>query len=215
MRRLLLLIILVALGAFAWTHRDRIRQRLPGAAVAEGSEPVELQPSAELADIAGAKLENLKKGRAESATFHSTELQSLLQFRFVQLLPAFVDSPRVELRNGELEVKARVPADRLPSISGLGDAAAFLPDTTDVSMTGRLLPLDNGRVALSIQDVKAAHIPLPQRLIPSALQRMGRRDEAGLPRNALALPLPPGVSSAYLDSDSLVLLARPVKRSAN
>jgi hypothetical protein len=215
MRRLLLLIILVALGWFAWSHRDRLRQRFHKPGVAEESDSVELRPSAQLAEIAGAKLDNLKNGRAESATFHSTELQSLLQYRFIQLLPAFVDDPEVELRDGEVEVKARVPADRLPSINGLGDAAAFLPDTTDVSMTGKLLPLDNGRVALSIQDVKAARIPLPARLIPGALQRMGRRDEAGLPRNALALPLPPGISSAYIDSDSLVLLARPKKRSAN
>ena len=111
--------------------------------------------------------------------------------------------------------EARVPVDRLPSISEIGDAAAFLPDTAEVALTGRLLPLDEGRVALSIQEVKAARIPLPQRLVPRALQRLGRRDEPGLPRNALALPLPKGASSAYLDSDSLVLIGRSVQRSRN
>jgi hypothetical protein len=214
MAKLFLLILLIAVAALAWMRRDRFMHRFSreNAAVAEEAE---LQPSAELAEIAEAKLENLKQGRSSSAALHATELQSLLQFRFIQLLPAFVDEPEVELRDSQVEVTARVPVDRLPSISEIGDAAAFLPDTAEVSLTGRLLPLDEGRVALSIQEVKAARIPLPQRLVPSALQRLGRRDEPGLPRNALALPLPKGASSAYLDSDSLVLIGGSVKRSRN
>src|SRR5262245_1175001 len=214
MRKLVLLLVLIGIGALAWTQRDRIKQRF-AKGPADGEESVELKPSAELADIAGAKLDKLKNGRAESVTFHSTELQSLLQYRFVQLLPAFVDSPVVALKNGQVEVTARVPVERLPTISEIGEAASFLPDTTEVALTGRLIPLDRGRVALSIQEVKAARIPLPQRLVPRALQRLGRSDEPGLPRNALALKLPPGVATAYLDSDSLVLLSQPVTRSRN
>ena len=214
MGKLLLLLLLIGVAALAWMRRDRFLHRIKGEAAAVAEE-TELQPSEALAEIAGAKLDNLKDGHAGSASFHSTELQSLLQFRFVQLLPAFVDQPVVELRDGQVEVTARVPVDRLPSISEIGEAAAFLPDTAEVALVGRLLPLDHGRVALSIQEVKAARIPLPDRLVPRALQRLGRRDEPGLPRNALALPLPKGADSAYLDSDSLVLIGKPVKRSRN
>ncbi len=213
MRTFVLLVLLVGVGALAWTQRDRIKQRFNQ----DDADPeaLELAPSEELAEIAGAKLENLKNGKAESAAFHASELQSLLEFRFVQLLPAFVDNPEVKMHDGQLKVLARVPVDHLPSISEIGDAISFLPDTAEVELTGKLLPLGDGRVALSIQQVKAARIPLPDRLVPRALQRLGRHDEAGLPKNALALPLPPGAATAYLDSDSLVLLAPTVKRSGN
>jgi hypothetical protein len=87
--------------------------------------------------------------------------------------------------------------------------AALLPDTTEVTVRGQLLPLDGGRVAFAIDEVTAAHIPLPRRIVPAALERLGRRDEPGLPRDALALPLPPGAAGAYVRADSLVLLARP------
>ncbi len=208
MKRLFLLLLMAAIGFGVWTQRDRVLSLL-------GREPVNpaegrLAASPALAQIAEAKLENLKNGQAQSVAFSQEELQSLLQYRFVQLLPAFVDSPYIELDDDRIKVTALVPVENLPSLGELGDAAAFLPDTTEVTMTGKLLPLDSGRVALAIDQVRAARIPLPQRLVPRALQSLGRKDEPGLPRDALALPLPPGAAAAYVRGDSLVLLARPV-----
>jgi hypothetical protein len=57
--------------------------------------------------------------------------------------------------------------------------------------------------------VSAQRFPLPARLVPGALERLGRTDEPGLPPDAIALPLPPGVAAAYVRRDSLVLLALP------
>jgi hypothetical protein len=96
--------------------------------------------------------------------------------------------------------------ERLPQLSELGEAAAFLPDTTEVGVTGQLLPLRAGRVALAVDQVRAARIPLPKRLVPGALRKLGRKAEPGLPADALALPLPPGVDAAYVRGDSLVFL---------
>jgi hypothetical protein len=42
--------------------------------------------------------------------------------------------------------------------------------------------------------------------VPGALRRLGRKDEAGLPADALSLPLPPGADAAYVRGDSLVFL---------
>ena len=63
-----------------------------------------------------------------------------------------------------------------------------------------------GRVALAVDQVRAARIPLPKRLVASALSKLGRKPEAGLPADALALRLPSGADAAYVRGDSLVFL---------
>jgi hypothetical protein len=211
MKKLLVLIVLVAALCLLWARWFRNR---PSAANAAGTAAsLRLAASPALAESADAKLQILKSGAATSIALHANELQSLLQYRFLQLLPAFVDSPQIDLAEDRIHVRARVPVERLPTISDLGEAASFLPDTAEIGLTGTLLPLDSGRVALAIDEVRAARIPLPQRLVPRALQRLGRRDEPGLPPAALALPLPPGAAAAYVRGDSLVLLAQPIPRS--
>jgi hypothetical protein len=124
------------------------------------------------------------------------------------VLPGFVDSAVVELDDDRIRLRADVPIDRLPSVSELGEAASFLPDTSELTLTGSLLPLPGERVGLAIDEVTVARIPLPRRLVPAALRRLGRRDEAGLPADAIPLPLPSGATSAYIRGDSLVLIGR-------
>ena len=213
MKRIVVLLALVAIGYGAWTQWDRIEMLLGrGSATAGDAGPV---ASPALAEIAEAKLENLKNGHAQSVSLGQEELQSLLQYKYMQLLPAFVASPQIELDGDRIKVTGMVPVENLPSLSELGEAAAFLPDTAEVGLTGSLLPLDSGRVAIGIDQVRAARVPLPQRLVPRVLQRLGRKDEPGLPRDAIAVPLPPGVAAAYVRGDSLVLLARPASPSRN
>ena len=198
------LLLVGVLAVFVFLNRDRISETwrsLRGVEVA-----TKQLPSQELADAAASRLAQLKNGETRAVALTETELQSLLLYKYRQLLPAFVDSPRVELKNGKIEVHARVPVERLPQLSELGEAAAFLPDTTELGVTGSILPLRDGRVALAVDQVRAARIPLPKRLVPGALRRLGRKDEAGLPADALALPLPPGADAAYVRGDSLVFL---------
>ena len=207
MKKVILVMALLVVGLLFW--RYRAGRSLGGNDSGKPSGPV----SAVVAEHADAKLRSLKEGETTAVALHANELQSLLQFRFLQLLPAFVEAPEIELDDARLELRARVPVEQLPSLNELGEAAAFLPDTTEVGLIGTLLPLDSGRVALVIQQVRAARVPLPQRLVPRALQQLGRKDEPGLPRDAFALPLPPGAAGAYLEGDSLVLLAQPLPRS--
>lgn len=204
LKSFVVLALVAALAVFGLLNRDRITgawRSLRGAEVVAA--PL---PSAELADVANQKLLKLRNGEARSVALTETEIQSLLLYKYRQLLPAFVDSPRVELENGKIQVHARVPVERLPQLSELGEAAAFLPDTTEVGVIGQILPLRAGRVALAVDQVRAARIPLPGRLVPGALRKLGRKDEAGLPADALAVPLPPGVDAAYVRGDSLVFL---------
>jgi hypothetical protein len=198
------LVLLVVVAVFLFLNRDKISSAWRD--VRGGKEETQLGPSPELADVANDKLTQLKTGESETVSLSENEIQSLLQFKYRQLLPAFVDSPRVSFDNGKIVVQARVPVDRLPQLNEIGEAAAFLPDTTEVGVTGQILPLRDGRVALAVDQVRAARIPLPRRLVSGALQKLGRKDEPGLPRDALAIPLPPGADAAYVRGDSLVFL---------
>jgi hypothetical protein len=202
----MVLLMLLLLLAGAWIFRDRIRTAWNEW---RGTEPEAAAPSAELAAGATRKLESLRDGSAASVSLSAIELESLLLHSYRGVLPAFLDSPQVQLEGDQLRLRARVPIDKLPHVDGLSEAAAFLPDTTDLAVAGKLLPLDSGRVGFGVDNVSASRIPLPDRFITGALARMGRRDEAGLPADAIAVRLPPGAAAAYIRKDSLVLLARP------
>jgi hypothetical protein len=204
LRRVVVLVVLLALLGATWLFRDRLRTAWQDL---RGVRETELVATPELADAAAQKLESLRDGGATQVALSGIELQSLLEYRYQGMLPGFLGTPAVELREDRLLLRARVPVDKLPRVEGLGEAAAFLPDTTDFTVTGRLLPLGAGRAAFAIEDVSAQRFPLPRRLVPGALDRIGRTDEPGLPPDAIALPLPPGAATAYIRRDSLVLLA--------
>jgi hypothetical protein len=206
LRRMIAAVVIVALLAGAYIYR----QRLQGAwQDLRGTRQQEVTASPELAGVAEAKLDALRDGTSEYAALSAVELESLLQYRYQAAVPAFLGVPTIELQGERIRLRARVPVDKLPNVEGLGEAAAFLPDTTELSVAGRLLPLGAGRIAFAIEDVSAQRFPLPRRMVPRALERLGRRDEPGLPADAMALPLPPGIQAAYVRRDSLVLLARP------
>lgn len=214
LRRLLTLVIVVAaLGAVAWFRpevRDLLHQvrerwdvlRGDGAA----AQVIGQVPSRELADRAQQKLERVQMGGGNES-FTTAELQSLLQFRYRELLPDYVDSPRVSLEGDHIALRMRVPLDRFPQVRDLGEIAALLPDTTELDVRGTLLPSDDGHVAFAVDAVSAHRIPLPRRLVPPALELLGREDRPGLPDDAIAVPLPRGTRSAYVRDDLLVLLS--------
>ncbi|HEX2168094.1 MAG TPA: hypothetical protein VHG09_12750 [Longimicrobiales bacterium] len=206
LRRAIALLMVLLLLAGAWMFRDRIRTAWNDW---RGTEEEVLEPSAELAAGAEARLDSLRAGTATSVSLSAIELESLLLHTYRGVLPAFLDSPQVSLDGDQLQLRARVPIDKLPRVDGFGEAAAFLPDTTELAVSGKLIPLDSGRIGFGIDDVSAARVPLPERFIAGALTRLGRRDEAGLPDDAIAVPLPAGAAAAYIRGDSLVLLARP------
>src|SRR5262245_61636608 len=141
---LLAFVIIVVIAALA------LRWQLGRAARATAADDTGPAPSAALADSADARLQRLKNGQVETVVLRAVELQSLLEYRFLQLMPAFVSGLTIGLEDGRIEVQARVPVDRLPSISELGEAAGFLPDTTEVALGGQILPLGSGRVALTV-----------------------------------------------------------------
>jgi hypothetical protein len=203
LKRVILLVLLLIVVGGVYFFRGTIREAWRNFRGIE-----EAVASPELAEIAGSKLDALRDGSKTYVALSAAELQSLLLYRYQGVVPAFIESPQIELDGDQLRLRGRVPVDKLPDVQGLSEAAAFLPDTADLLVEGRILPLSGGRAAFAVDGVTAAKLPLPSALVPRALARLGRRDEPGLPRDAIALPLPAGIASAYIRRDSLVLITR-------
>ncbi len=199
------LVLLAGLALLAWVNRERITDAWH---TWRGEEPLaEEQVSPELAERAAGKLESLaRRGTPRRVAFGERELQSLLRYRYASSLPSYLNDPVVRLSEGVMKVHARVAREAMPSLPGTGELSDLLPDTTDVDARAQVLPLDSGRVAIALNEISAARIPLPARMIPSLLRRIGRRDEPGLPGDAIAVRLPAGACTAFVHADSLVLV---------
>ena len=208
MRRIASVLVLLVVLVAAWLFRSQLIgawQSLRG-----GAEPELASPA--LADRAERKLASLNEADGpDRVALTGAELQSLVTYRMAAALPAFILDPVVTVKEGDLRVSARVPTDQVGGVGGIGgseEILSMLPDTTEVQAKAHLIPLGEGRVGLAVDEVTAASIPLPSRAIPRILESVGRRDEADLPAEALAVRLPAGVSAVYTDGDSMVFVAR-------
>ena len=83
----------------------------------------------------------------------------------------------------------------------------ILPDTVPLTVKGALLPFDPAHVSVVVESIDASAIPVPRRFFPAILDAVGRRARAGLPPNAVAIPLPDGLSGAYVEGGSLIFVA--------
>ena len=206
--RLLLVGVLLAAGAYAgfrWgpEMEPRVRAWL-------GQEPEEgdAVPTPELAEATLDRFETFREGTGPGRLqLGSLELSSVVRYALPGLLPPGVADPGVEVEDGRIYLSARVATAAFPELPSLDEVVGFLPDTVDIRMRGSLLPFDEEQAALHVDRIQAMKVPLPDRFVPKILEALGRRDVQGLPPDALMIPMPEGLRSAYVQADSLVLVA--------
>src|SRR5688572_12761350 len=102
LRTIFTAVLLCVIAVFAFLNRDRIETAWNSL---RGGDAVTTVPSQELAAAADRKLSDLAEGRATQIAISELELQSLLLYKYRELLPAFVDSPTIELNDDRIEVK--------------------------------------------------------------------------------------------------------------
>lgn len=190
---LVLVLVLVAAVAGLWWFRSSLGAR--------SAAPTEI--SEEAAAVAEEKLAQLQAGEAISLS--AVELSSLMRYRAPIWAINLVDDPYIELSGDTLQLVGVVATDNVPSHPELDRVRPLLPDSSEVSVSGRLQPLEDGRAALEIHQVEFARIPIPSRYYSTFLSRMGRRDEPGLSPTAVALSLPAGARSARVEDGQLHL----------
>jgi len=175
----------------------------------EQAEEPEPPPSPALAEATLDRVEVFRAGNSgeERLLLGGPELSSVVRYSFPGILPPGVDEPTVGFRGDQLLLTARVAVASFPDVTALGEAIGLLPDTVDVLMRGALRPFGPNLSALYVDRVEASRIPLPGRLVPGILEALGRDDRNGLPGDAMAIELPPGISSAFVEANYLVLLS--------
>ena len=203
-------LLLVAYAGFRWGPLvfPRLERVVGIRAAPPVAEEAESGPSAELADRTLDRFERFRKGEGEGRiALSGLELSSVVRYALPGLVPPGVDEPTVTLLDGRVRLSARVAKGAFPRLPKLDDVVGILPETLDVEMEGSLVPLDQGHLALLVDHVEASRIPLPRRMIPQILAGFGGERSESLPDDALAVPMPNGLRSVYIQRDSLVLIA--------
>ena len=203
-----LLGLLLAAALAGWRWGPDVFPRVRGW-FAEEEATVEVLPSPELADDALDRFERFRRGEGGGQlSLSAAEVISVIRYSAPGMVPGGVSNPVVEFRDGVVSLSARIAVEAFPGLPTLDGILGFLPDTVAIAVEGALSPLDEDGVALVVHGVRASFIPvpLPDGMTPSILTALGRRHVAGLPEDALALPLPDGVRSAHVLRDRLILV---------
>lgn len=162
----------------------------------------------ELAEATRQRIEAFRADSGDSRiALGAPELASLLRYSAPGVLPEGVTPPGIEFRSDRVYLWGRVAVDAFPPVPEVERVVGVLPDTVPVEVTASILPYEPGSAALRVERIRLSGIPLPRALTPRLLGLLGRRERPRLPPDAMEVPLPAGVTSAYILSDSLVLVA--------
>lgn len=205
---LLLAVLCVAFAGWRWGPFIVLRIQ-EWAGLVQGPYLEEAAPSAALADSVLAQVQEFRRGEEAQMALGGREVTSVLRYSLPGLIPSGVGDLRVAFEEGRVRLSAQVVLASFPEVPDLGPVLGILPDTLDVVVHASLVPFGEEESALLVHSVEASRIPLPRRLIPEILRAVGRVDRPGLPPEALAVPLPAGLGSAYILTDSLIISSPP------
>jgi hypothetical protein len=202
------LLVLVAYAGFRWGPAV-----FPGIERALGIDPAtptspKPQPTPELAEQTLDLFEQFRAGEAgDRLMLGGNELSAVVRYALPGIIPRGISEPTVELKDGRVHLAARLAVESFPDLPHLERVIGFLPDTILMEIRGSLVPLDQSHLALLVDRLQAAKIPIPGRLIADVLEALGRDRPQSLPDDAIEVPMPDGVRSVFVQRDSLVMLA--------
>ncbi len=166
-------------------------------------------PSPELADATLDRFEAFRQGTTgDRLALSSDELTSVIRYSLPGILPPGVHDASVELSDGRANVSARLAVRDFPELPDVDAVVGLLPDTVLIELRGELEPYDQAHLALVVDRVRAARIPLPNRMVSEVLAGLAGERRPGLQDDALAVPLPDGLSSVVIEGDSLIMTAK-------
>jgi hypothetical protein len=212
---LVVALVAAAYAGFRWgSHVFPPLERLLGMHPAPVVVPTEATrasdgPTAQLADSTLERFERFRRGRGgDRLALSGRELSAVARFAMPGLIPPGVSEPTVDLEQGRVHLKARLAVASFPQLSRVGAMMGMLPDTVPLEMEGTLVPSDQDRMALLVDKVEVAYLPVPKSMVVEILKGLRRGAPSTMPADALPVPIPEGVKSVYVQRDSLVLVAK-------
>jgi hypothetical protein len=164
------------------------------------------QGSSEVAEDAFGRLSRFQK--SESGTllsFNAEEVVSLLMHSGDPVLPDVAIGLGIEMIEGMAVASSRIAKSDFPDMIVRREMSAFLPDTVSITLEGSLIPLTNKEIGFAIYGAQISFISLPVQVIPQLLSFFGIDTQDGYPGSVFRIPLPNGVSGAYILHDRLYL----------
>jgi hypothetical protein len=205
--RLLGFAILAGAIWLGWTYRADLR-RFVHRVTADQTAPSAAPAAPPSVDETAARtrgtrrLDSLARHRADSIVLSSSELEAMLAVPLRERAGGAIDSLRIELTEGEVEVSGRVDPSALPR-GTVGPIAEWIPGRDMVTAKG---PLSLRRVGLGewrLTDVKVRGLPLPRavwtRLVPAA---------GGSAAGTLTVPLEPWITGIRVTPDGVILYGK-------
>lgn len=189
-------VVLVVVG---WFYREDIQAWLT-----QGDGIVMSEPSTELAVQAEEKLEAIEDGTAPGEVrLSEMELQSYVQFRLAEQLPAGVTNPAIDLRDSTVAVSASLDFTRLQvAVEQVEMLRRMMGDSTTVQ--GELYPRVGapGEGRVDVLSLQAGIVPVPPPLIGAVLEGAGIRAEG---RTAI-LEIPLDIQSIRVENEEIILV---------
>jgi hypothetical protein len=158
--------LIVALGV-GYIYRDRLE--LEGRRLIERIQgdvpPSSGRPGVSSLQSAKAKVDSLNGWRADSVVLTASEFASLVGSGMDRELRSQLDSLRVELLDGEIQVSARLRTDRLPR-EVLGPLRGALRPTEPVRAAGPVRVTRPGAGEWSVRSFQIGDFPVPDEMVP-------------------------------------------------
>jgi hypothetical protein len=181
--------LIIALG-LGYVYRDRLE--FEARRVIERIRDVvpssDGRPGVSSLESARAKVDSLNGWRADSVVLTASEFASLVGSGMDRELRSQLDSLRVELLEGEIQVSARLHTGRLP-LEMMGPLSGALRPTEPVRAAGPVRVTRPGAGEWSVRTFRIGDFPVPDEMVPALVGR-ALGDPA---RTAVPMKVPPGI----------------------
>ena len=182
--RLFFLALLVVAGYLAWQNRGAIRGWIHRVTADSGAVAPRVRPGEAIGaeSRAEARLDSIKRGRADSVILSAAEVSSLLEPVARMRSAGAVESLTVSFDDDRLRVRGRLDAAKLPR-AVIGPLAEWVRGRESLEAAGPVVMRRLGLAEWQVDQVKIRGVPLPKPLWEAAvgLVAAGATDVVPLP----------------------------------
>jgi hypothetical protein len=201
--RLAFAALVVLAGWIAWEQRDRIRRWIHEVTDTPAVEQAAVPPYEERRRTGLARLDSLRRGRADSVVLTAPEVEALFVKEIEDRSDRVLDSASVRVQDGTVAVRARLDADRLPP-GVMSQLAQWVAGRETVEARGTLRLRRLGVGELEVSQLRVRGVPLPRaawtRLVESAMPE----GEPGV----VTFPVPEWVTGIRTSDAGIVMYGR-------